>query len=255
MVLKLNEAYEKKTLHYMCNGCGEANDPFHPGNMKLCRPEEVMYAPELDLYNNYWTDSSCMYVLRMGDVWGYNYAAMGLSYLFDCDFIRYIADKVGLLTDLTDEQVDRLMPLMFKAITRAAEIFNREIAPGCDIYIGEYTDPTGHEMLVVVPYESRDKIETYCKALNDELEDVVTNLFLAECRSFVESKVNVVNKTFTVTYSIKGAFTTKVVAANSDEALKLASTRLSTSYFGAAQNISGEPVVVEGENGTIAWKK
>lgn len=174
-IKSLNEIYEKNGLLYMCNACGDINDPNVPGDTKTHLPEEVMTPEEQVLYESYWTEDGgcCMYVLNVEGK-----AAMGLCYLFDTGWCRDVVDgDSDPRHSVSDEDIERLwMPQVFTAITDASSKI-QELVPGCDIYLGEWTDPDGHEMLVVVPYEMRDQIKGISQKLYDTVYETVEKVF------------------------------------------------------------------------------
>ena len=43
--------------------------------------------------------------------------------------------------------------------------------------LGQNTDPDGHELLVVIPYEIRDQIDAIVERLNDAVYNVVGKCF------------------------------------------------------------------------------
>ena len=175
-IKSLNETYDRNELFYMCNACGEVNDPSIPGDMGFHQPEEVMTPEEQQLYENYWAEGAgcCMYVLRIKER-----AAMGLCYLFDTGWVKDVLDeRPDVAKPVADEDIKQVwMPRVFAAVSKAAEAEIQGLAPGCDIYLGDWTDPDGHEMLVVVPYEKRDQIEGIAEKLYDAVYEVVKNLF------------------------------------------------------------------------------
>ena len=64
------------------------------------------------------------------------------------------------------------------------------------------------------------------------------------------------NKTkFYVTFKIDARYVAEVEASNVEEAKKKASEAFSDADFGAAEDIDGEVIVVEDENGNYVWEK
>ena len=175
-IKSLNEIYKRNELFYMCNACGDVNDPNIPHDLESHMPEEVMTPEEQELYDNYWTEGGgCqMYVLRIKGK-----AAMGLCYLFDTEWAQDIVrEKKGISSPVTEDDINQVWMLrMFSAVFRAAEKKIQKLVRGCDIYLGDWTDPDGHEMLVVVPYEMRDQIENISKMLYEVVYDAVEKAF------------------------------------------------------------------------------
>lgn len=176
-ILSLNEAYEKNAFIYLCNGCGEVKDPNNPG--RVCEPEEipsVLSLKERVLYENYWSEGTgaLMYVLRLAD----NTPAMGVGFLFSSGWCRELAEKVSGRKDIGKGELEsRWMPRLFLAVSDMAGVILQQAAPDFDVYVGNKTDPDGHEMLVVVPYEDRDKIEKLARKLDTMVYEVVEELF------------------------------------------------------------------------------
>lgn len=158
-ILSLNEAYEKNAFIYLCNACGDVNDPADP--KRICTPEDIpsiLRPKERVLFEKYWSEGSgaLMYVLRIGE----GTAAMALGFLFDSGWCRELAEKESGRKDIRDDELkSKWMPRLFLALSDAVSVSIQQIVPGFDIYVGNNTDPDGHEMLVVIPYSDRDKIE------------------------------------------------------------------------------------------------
>ena len=60
---------------------------------------------------------------------------------------------------------------------------------------------------------------------------------------------------FYVTFKIDARYVTEVEASNVEEAKKKASAAFSDADFGAAEDIDGEEIIVEDENGNYVWEK
>ena len=135
-----------------------------------------MTQQEQDLYYNYWTeDGGCnMHVLRIEGK-----AAMGLCYLLDAGWVQDVVEqRDGMEKPVTEREIRQAwMSRMFAAAYHAAEDEIQKLVPGCDIYLGYWTDPDGHEMLVVVPYEMRDQIKEITDKLCDAVYDATKNNF------------------------------------------------------------------------------
>ena len=175
-IKSLNEAYEQKSIVYLCNACGEINNPEDPGDLSPYQPEDMMSPQEQDLYEQYWLEDGacCRYVLRVEGK-----PALGLCYLFSRSWCREV---VKGRRDIESEQADSLMdsewmPRMFMAVYDAATDHFEAQAPGCDLYIGENTDPDGHELLVVIPYHLRDRINETADRLNASVFCTVESTF------------------------------------------------------------------------------
>lgn len=175
-ILSLNEAYEKDTIKYLCNTCGDVNDPKDPGNMKPVEAESVMTVKELVLYRRYWEEGSgcSMYVMRVNGE-----PAMGLGFLFDDVWCQTLFQKkYGEHKVIEpDDMEDYWMPRLYRAVEDAANALLWKKAPGCNVYVGKNTDPEGHEILVVVPYDLREEIKNIADTLNECVYETVEELF------------------------------------------------------------------------------
>lgn len=62
-------------------------------------------------------------------------------------------------------------------------------------------------------------------------------------------------KDFYVTYKIDARYVAKIKAKNLEEAKQKASEDFSDADFGAAEDIDGEPIIIENEAGDFVWEK
>lgn len=132
---KLNDLLEVGACHFWCSSTGEMSEP--------SMPEEAT-----DLFNHYWTDRySCS--MRVADFEGVT--GMAMAYLYDRDYCARMHNK--------SEATENDMREFYEDICKTAAIMAQEKElHGCSIYVGENTDPDGHEMVVFVPYEKREHI-------------------------------------------------------------------------------------------------
>ena len=98
-IKSLNEAYEQDALVYLCNACGEVNDPDNMARVLLTDDEikSVLSLRERNLFENYWSDDGgChRYVLRLCGSDKKPQPAMALCFLFDGDWCRGIVKKLS----------------------------------------------------------------------------------------------------------------------------------------------------------------
>lgn len=184
-IKSLNEAYEKNTITYICNACGDVFDPDNPDGVLSAHndPKQVMTQCEWALYSLYWSEKWCpMYVLRLVEPDQPVRAAMGLNFLVDVGWCESIlAKRNPPAAKLPRDKIKaQYMPLMLDAMCDAVETSIAELVPGCDLYIGNNTDPDGHELLIVVPYEMRYQINEIAAKLNDVIYDTIEKLFCGE---------------------------------------------------------------------------
>lgn len=149
----LNEIYNNNNLFYYCNSCGEINIP----NTDIFSYHDVDELPlrERNLYENYWSDAyGQMYVVNYnGD------AAMALGFLFNDGYLCDILHK----NEVNNED----MEMFYDAIYDYAKMLeNNEMLSYCDVAVGKDTDPEGHEIIVIVPYERRSKIKDIAEMLD-----------------------------------------------------------------------------------------
>lgn len=174
-IVSLNETYSANKLSYMCNACGDINKPgADPLDFRVYQPEDVMTPEEQTLYESYWNEGSgcCEYVLRIGES-----AAMGLGFLLDTGWCRDLLEELSN-GGIEDSDIENLwMPKLFLAAKEASENVIQPLVAGCDIHIGEWTDPDGHEILVIVPYRLRDELSDIVKNLCDSVYSSVENAF------------------------------------------------------------------------------
>lgn len=163
MVLSLNDIYKQDELFYWCNACGDINMP-NTDPMSL-HTEDELPMRERNLYENYWEEGAgcCMYVVRFRE-----HPAMVLNYLFD----------KGYCEDLLGHEPTRAdMHHFWVAIRDCAQFLERdERTAGCWVVVGEDTDPDGHELTVVVPYERRETIKDVLHYLNETVYASVEQL-------------------------------------------------------------------------------
>ena len=61
--------------------------------------------------------------------------------------------------------------------------------------------------------------------------------------------------TYYVTYKIEARFIASVKADSIAEALEVANERFTDADFGVAEDIDGEPLIVENEDGNYVWER
>lgn len=181
-IKSLNAAYEHKLLDYLCNACGDINDPNIDGpDFFEHEAEDIMTSAELELYKQYWSEcGNCWrYVLRLyeNSTREIHRPAIGLAFLFDrswcCDILK---SHAVVFVGKTIEGY--WMPKLFSAVTEAAKTVIEPLVPGCDLYLGDNTDPDGHELLVVIPYELRAQVDDIDRLLDGKVYSSVEKLFL-----------------------------------------------------------------------------
>ena len=181
-IRSLNDAYASNSLHYMCNACGDINNPDNLSDFRtIYQPEDVMTPNEQILYENHWRDGAgcCMYVMRIADE-----AAMGLGYLFDESWCKELAEQKHPASPTpSDSDIETIwMPYLFTVLVKTAESIADRLAPQCDVYLGNNTDPAGHEILITIPFDLRAGIEKIAADLDGIVYQQTENAFLSNER-------------------------------------------------------------------------
>lgn len=95
--------------------------------------------------------------------------AMALGFLFDKSYLSDILDK--------DDVTETDMESFYSAVMDYAKMLEKDNETSdCEILVGENTDPDGHELLVIIPYEKRMEIEKIAKYLDKHVYDTVEKL-------------------------------------------------------------------------------
>lgn len=160
----LNNVYENDELYYWCNTCGDINIPNMP--LLYCGEIDELPMKQRNLYENYWYEGAgCnMYVV---DYKGK--PAMALGFLFDYSYLSDLLNN----NDVSNED----MEVFYNAICDCGMMLEKnEHALDYEVLIGKDTDPDGHELLFVVPYEKRSKIEELAEYLNGVVYSTVEAL-------------------------------------------------------------------------------
>ena len=160
----LNKVYENDELFYYCNACGDINIP-DTDPMSYHDVDELPILAR-ELYENYWTDGHIgkMYVVDYNGT-----SAVAINYVFD---EYYLADFLN-----KDKATSGDMVVFYNAIMEYAKKleWNSHIW-NCEVIVGFDTDPDGHELLVIVPYEMRSEIKSIAQYLDDNVYNAVEAL-------------------------------------------------------------------------------
>lgn len=158
-IKSLNEAYEKNLIWYWCNACGDINVP-GALPMTIGHPDD-MPPTARRLYEKYWSEAGwpTRYVGNCEGQYG-----LFLCYLFDYEMC------VGTVF----EDIDRMADAFFEEVVMGvAKMLSRKPLFGangdlsdCTIYVGNGTDPLGHELCIFIP---EDKCE-YADLLDRKIE-------------------------------------------------------------------------------------
>lgn len=163
-MLSLNKVYENDELYYWCNACSDINIP--GADPSYCGDIDELPIKQRNLYENYWNESAgcCMYVV---DYKGN--PAMALGYLFDASYLSDLLKK----NDVSDED----MEVFYNAVYDCGTMLERtKEVSDCEVLVGKDTDPDGHELLIIVPYARRNKIEEIAKYLDGVVYSTVETL-------------------------------------------------------------------------------
>lgn len=156
----LDALYDSGKYHYWCNAAGDINipgaDPLDFGTI------DQMPAPAAALYKNVWSDQNRLlsYVLEVEGRYG-----MALSVLFNEDAIHDLC-KLSKFID----RAPKSKRGAFSLVSRVADDWVDKL-PLAEVYVGENTDPDGHEIVVFVPDSVADIAKTFkeCDALCDQM--------------------------------------------------------------------------------------
>ena len=172
-IKSLNEAYSQNALIYICDSCGQI---IPKGGAKGTAPcsEEGMTLKEQVLYKTYWSDElDCGFCVLNVD----GRPAMGLEFLFDVAWCKdFLCTELEAETLNDRDILKKHSSQIFRALSDAAKTFLEDMAPGCDLYLGEDTLPDGHELMVVVPYELRDRIHDIAENLDENVSRIVREI-------------------------------------------------------------------------------
>ena len=151
--IDLNESYDNGELRYWCNSCG---DIFNPDTKKDCGVNDLPVKIK-NLYLNYWgeTYNSSTYIAEYS-----KNPVIIFSYLFDASYIDDVMEKLNIPSDTV------YMDGIWCAVHDLANILIGKLPVGCYVFAGNNTDPDGHEILVAVPYQIRNKLEEIDKFLD-----------------------------------------------------------------------------------------
>ena len=157
-VKSLNEVYEKNLIFYWCNASGEINvpgaDPLYVGCQRDLPFEQRVLYGEFQK-----EDDPCRYVVTYKGK-----AAMALGLLFDYDWLSTLMCGVE---GKDDPLVKAAKGLLGYAIKRYGKWYLKAQFPDTEVLFGEDTDPDGHELLVVVPFEKRDIVTQVAAVMAD----------------------------------------------------------------------------------------
>ena len=135
----LNEAYQKSksdpmVFHYWCNSLGEINPPDDP--QRRGTPADLPDAARI-IYQNLYEDDRC-----------------GVR-----NYVVTVEHKTGVALCWLIDEDDQKIP--FADVRRAAAVLE-SIVPYGTVYVGENTEPEGHEILLFIP---DDKIRLFYNSL------------------------------------------------------------------------------------------
>jgi len=155
-MLSLNDIYKNNEIFYYCNACGEINIP--DTDPLSYHESDEMPLKERNLYENYWDEGRGAYKMYVVKYKGN--AAMALNFVFDRYYFGEFLCK--------DEASDEDMAMLYEAIVDYAKMLkNSGMMTFCEVLVGENTDSDGHEIIVIVPYERRSKLEEIGGCLDD----------------------------------------------------------------------------------------
>lgn len=160
-IKSLNEAYKNGEIFYWCNACGDINIP---GTEAHCsHTAEELPVDARILYDTLWTetdgDGPDCYIVSTGlnaenPAAGEVQFSMALNFLLNKEYLRALP-KLDPVTyyGLPANTDMALYAIKSEArrLTDASFAANYFLDDSVDVYIGNNTDPDGHEMLIVIP--------------------------------------------------------------------------------------------------------
>lgn len=170
MVQSINEIFAQHGLFYWCSSAGDIRMPGDGKRYIVHHPEELPPAIR-QLYEAYQTEAGeCM-----RHVVTYNgFHGMFLAALYDKSYYIDICNDHGI-KDLTCARETILMDVALQLLYRQAEIMDEDPAfDGCTCFVGNNTDPDGHELGLFIPAKLAKNIDTiekdFCRYLYPESE-------------------------------------------------------------------------------------
>lgn len=151
----LNTVYNENRIFFCCNACGEIALPSDTSIFTVHKPEELP-EKERELYNEHWTDnySAKTYVVIYNGE-----AGLAINFLFCRTFLEDVLNR-----PVTDND----MLILHRVIQNYADsIEKHRLLEKCSVLVGEDTDPDGHEMYVIVPYDEKANIEYILQSLDN----------------------------------------------------------------------------------------
>ena len=166
----LNEVYKENELYYWCNAVGEINIPSAP--LMYCGHVDDLPPKIKELYNENWNEG-CGYYTYVVSYRGH--PGMALSILFDKDYMAGVLNKTEESFSEDDSNS------FFSCICKYTEGLEKSPAcKGLEFLVGNNTDPDGHELLVIVPYEYRNRLDIPAGILANDVYRGVENLAKAK---------------------------------------------------------------------------
>lgn len=170
MVQSLNDVFAQQGFYYWCNSAGDIRMPGDGKRFIVHHPEDLPSAIR-SLYEAYQTEAGeCM-----RHVVTYNgFPGMFLVALYDKSYYLDTCDDHGI-KNLTHAQEAILMDVALQLLYRQAEIMDEDPAfDGCTCFVGNNTDPDGHELGLFIPAKLAKNIDTiekdFCRYLYPESE-------------------------------------------------------------------------------------
>ena len=171
--ISLNKVYEKGDLIYYCNACGDIIDPAQaPGDgpWEVGSPEKLPRSAR-ELYENYWAEGAGlpMYVVEYKCE-----KAMAVTALFDYGYRDDMLDEKGIA--VTNNE-------FFDAVKRVAIMYSNAFRH--ETLVGRDTDPDGHEIVFIIPYDLCDTAQDFAAFVGDH---IYTD-FEQECYTFHKNRL------------------------------------------------------------------
>ena len=147
IIVSLNNVYHADAMHYWCNALGEINMPGE-ASFSPHKPEELPPAYR-DLYEKYQyeTDAIHTYVVSYDGVPGMMLTALHDSCYYD-DIVE-LSKKDNVYYDVLHNCL--MEQALYILQLHATEMTEDAMFEGCTVFVGDMTDPDGHELCLFVP--------------------------------------------------------------------------------------------------------
>ena len=154
MVKSLNAISEKDKIFFYCDSLGKIVLPTDTSIISIHTPDELP-EKERELYRKHWTN---YYGAKSYVVSYEGEASLAIGFLFCSTFLENVLERC-----VTDNDMNVFYNIV-KSYANSMEKYR--MLDECSILVGENTDPSGHEIYVIVPYDKKDRFESILQLLD-----------------------------------------------------------------------------------------